>query len=331
MANAQNKNVVEGGKVLVVYHYYEKDQSYIENFSHFLRFGYHAELSYLIVVAGEHTIEFPVRDNIDYLFTENKNFDYGGYCAAIHKLMAWQEYDFYLFINSSVRGPFIPAYSNQNWTNFFVNQFSNETGMVGSAISITPSHHSIAKMYYEKYGRCERNDQFLGHVQTTCYALSRQVLEQLVGLGFYEETEALNKDETVRDYEIRLSQLILDMGLNLRCILPEYNQVDYRKALVDINPASREGDSGFDYSYFGRSVHPYESIFIKTSRATFSEEDLMRFAYSMSTESRLDDGLARQNLILSFIEKIQLCALKAIEDSKPHQKSLLKSLRNRFN
>lgn len=328
MTSVQKKNGVEDGKVLVIYHYYEKDQSYIDNFSHFLRFGYHTELNYLIIVAGEHTIDFPIIDNINYLFTENKNFDYGGYCAAIPKLTAWQGYDFYLFVNSSVRGPFIPAYSNQNWTNLFIDQFSNEIGIVGSAISITPSHHSIAQMYHKKYGGCERNNQFLGHVQTTCYALSRAVLEQLVQLGFYEETEALNKDETVRDYEIRLSQLILDMGLNFRCILPEYNQVDYRKALVDINPVSREGDSGFERSYFGRNVHPYESIFIKTSRATFSEEDLMRFAYSMSIQSKLEDGLARKKFILSFIERMRLCALKSIEDPNPHRKSLVKYLRN---
>ena len=64
---------VNGGKALVIYHYYEKDQSYIDNFSHFLRFGYDVDLSYLIIVAGEHTIDFPALDNIQYLFTKNKS------------------------------------------------------------------------------------------------------------------------------------------------------------------------------------------------------------------------------------------------------------------
>ncbi|AKD24587.1 hypothetical protein CL55_00002540 [Polynucleobacter duraquae] len=330
MANVQKKNRVQSGKVLVVYHYYEKDQSYIDNFSHFLRFGYCVELNYLIIIAGEYTIDFPLADNIKYFFTENKNFDYGGYCAAICELKAWQEYDFYLFINSSVRGPFIPAYDNQNWTDLFIDLFSNEVGIVGSAISITPSHHSIAKMYYGKYGIRERNDQFLGHVQTTCYALTRPVLEQLVKLGFYEGAENLNKDETICHYEIRLSQLIVDMGLNLRCILPEYNQVDYRKELLDINPSSREGDSGFERSYFGRSVHPYESIFIKTSRATLSEEDLMRLAHSMSINLKLNDALERQHFMRSFVQKIQASSLGPREDSRLQKKSLLKSMLNRF-
>ena len=38
--------------VLVIYHYYEKDQSYIDNFLHFIQFAYRPELNYLIVIAG---------------------------------------------------------------------------------------------------------------------------------------------------------------------------------------------------------------------------------------------------------------------------------------
>jgi hypothetical protein len=317
---------VDGGKVLVIYHYYEKDQSYIDNFSHFLRFGYDADLSYLLIVTGEYTIDFPALDNIQYLYTENKNFDYGGYCEAVSRLSIWQKYDFYLFINSSARGPFTPSYCNKKWTDLFIDQLSADTGIVGSAISITPSQHSIAKMYHEKYGKLERNHQFLGHVQTTCYALSRQVLEQLIKASFYEANEALNKDETVRDYEMRLSQLILDMGLNLRCMLPEYNQIDYREALTDLNPTSREGDSGFEHSYFGRSAHPYESIFIKTSRNTFSGEDLMRLAYSMSMHHKLPNCLEKLGFMQLFIRKVKSCVLQLVKAPTLRRKNFIKSL-----
>jgi hypothetical protein len=151
------------------------------------------------------------------------------------------------------------------------------------------------------------------------------VLGQLIQLGFYEENKDLNKDEAVRDYEMRLSQFILDMGLNLRCMLPEYNQTDYRKVREDMNTTSREGDSGFERSYFGRSAHPYESIFIKTSRNTFSEVDLMRFAFSMSFYRKLSDCLNRQAFLVAYIKKIQACALRTITESKPHRKNLLKS------
>lgn len=312
-------------QVLVLYHYYEKDQSYIDNFAHFLRFGYDSSLDYLIVIAGECSVDLPSLDNVQYFFTENKNFDYGGYCAAIQTLDLWQQYDFYLFINSSVRGPFLPAYCNQEWTNLFIEQLSDGVGIVGSAISTTPSSHSISKMYHEKYRILERNNHLLAHVQTTCYALSREVLGRLIQLGFYGRNKDLNKDEAVRDYEIRLSQLILDMGLNLRCMLPEYNQTDYRKACEDVNPTSREGDSGFKLSYFGRSAHPYESVFIKTTRSTFSNDDLMRFAFSMSIYRKLSDCLAQQAFVRTYTNKIQASSLRLTVESKLYRRNLLKS------
>ena len=310
-------------RALVLYHYYEKDQSYIDNFAHFLRFGYDPNLDYLIVIAGVCSLDLPTLDNIQYFYSENKNFDYGGYCAAIQNLDLWQRYDFYLFINSSVRGPFLPAYCSQEWAELFIEQLSDEVGIVGSVISLTPSDHSISRLYHDKYGNIERNNHLLAHVQTTCYALSRKVLGQLIQLGFYDENKELNKDEAVRDYEMRLSQLILDMGLNLRCMLPEYNQVDYRKAHKDVNPTSREGDSGFERSYFGRSVHPYESVFIKTSRNTFSEDDVLRFAFSMSFCRKLTVCLAQQSFLIAYITKIQVSSLTVIAESKPHRKNLL--------
>jgi hypothetical protein len=295
-----------------------------------LRFGYDSSLNYLIIVAGKYSIELPVLDNVEYLFTENRNFDYGGYCTAIKNLDLWQRYDFYFFINSSVRGPFLLGHCKQKWTELFIEKFSDDVGIVGSVISITPREHSIAKMYYKKYGVLDRNEQFLGHVQTTCYVLSRDVLDHLIEGGFYEGFDNLNKDETVRDYEIRLSQFILDVGLNLQCMLPEYNQIDYRETLVDINPRSREGDSGFKGSYFGRSAHPYEAIFIKTSRNTFSDKDLQSFAFSMSAQNAANIGLVRQGLLSAYIQKIQSCILNIDEKTKPYQKNSLKSFFKRF-
>jgi len=189
---------------------------------------------------------------------------------------------------------------------------------------MTPADHSISSLYNKKYGNLESNNHPLAHVQTTCYALSRKVLGQLIQFSFYNENKDLNKDEVVRDYEIRLSQLVLDLGLNLRCMLPEYNQIDYRKACEDVNTTSCEGDSGFKRSYFGRSAHPYESIFIKTSRNTFFEDDLMRFAFAMSFHLKLSDCLAPQTFLITYTKKIQACALRMIAESKPHRKNPLK-------
>jgi hypothetical protein len=109
-------------------------------------------------------------------------------------------------------------------------------------------------------------------------------------------------------------------------MLPEYNQIDYREALTDLNPTSREGDSGFEHSYFGRSAHPYESIFIKTNRNTFSGEDLMRLAYSMSMHHKLPNCLEKLGFMQFFIRKVKSCVLQLVKAPTLRRKNFIKSL-----
>jgi hypothetical protein len=162
----------------------------------------------------------------------------------------------------------------------------------------------------------DRNSNILSHVQSTCYALPRSILCHLIATGFYEAAHSLSKDETVRDYEIRLSQILLEQGYNLKCLLPEYNTFDYRFLDREINPFSREGDSGFEGSYFGRTVHPYEAMFIKTSRNTFSNEYLYQLANSMSFQFPAATNVSSTKVIEDYIQACE----KIVRDYKNYSK-----------
>ena len=315
---------VDGG-ILVVYHYYEKDQSYIDNLSHFIRFAYQPKLNYLIVVAGHYSIELPQAQNITYFFSTNQSFDFGGYARAIKALQFDTNYEFFVFVNSSVRGPFLPAYCKRTWVENLLDHFDHGIGVVGAAISLTPSHHAIAKLYHEKYGFLDRNRNLLSHVQSTCYVLPQSVLLHLIAMGFYETCNSLSKDETIRDYEIRLSQIILDLDLNLKCLLPEYNNHDYRSLAHDINPFSREGDSGFEGTYFGRTAHPYEAMFIKTSRNTFSDEYLCQLANSMSFQFPVNINISCINIIQEYSQHYE-SIVRNYKNFKMSQKSFWKNV-----
>jgi hypothetical protein len=286
---------------LVIYHYYEKDQSYIDNFSHFIQFAYKPHLNYVIVVAGSYTVDLPKASNIEYVFTHNENFDYGGYATAIKTLGSSDSCGHFIFVNSSVRGPFLPANARLSWEQILLDLFDPSVGVAGTAISLTPSHHSIAKLYHSKYGKTALNERILSHVQTTCYVLPKDSLRFLVDSGFYDITQALSKDEVVCDYEIRLSQLLLEHGRDLKCILPEYSQPDYRKLKYEINTSSREGDSGFENSYFGRTAHPYESVFVKTSRNTFTDRYLKQLANSMLINMPAEKSISNLEIVRHYL------------------------------
>ena len=72
--------------------------------------------------------------------------------------------------------------------------------------------------------------------------------------------------ELIANKEIGLSQIALNKGWNINCILPKYRDLDYRTLDKDINKASRDGDPYLENSYFGKTIDKYDVIFFKINR-----------------------------------------------------------------
>jgi hypothetical protein len=266
-------------RTLIFYHYFEKNAAYTDNLLHFLRFGYDREADFVIVVSGSHSVAIPKFDNLRCIEVENRNFDYGGYAAAIAATPNLDAYDAFVFVNSSMRGPYMPAYAKGPWHRYFTDQFGDDVGLVGAAINECTS--TEAQVYREKYG----GSGPCVHVQSTAYAMPAATMRMLLASGFYDDKRVLEKMEVIRDYELRLSQLVLQSGLNLKCLLPEYNLVDYRTGATCANEAARGGDPSWPFGYFGRSAHPFEIMFVKTERRLFSMAYLDLLSASMNARS----------------------------------------------
>lgn len=287
---------------LVIYHYFEKDASYRDNFLHFLLFGVQDNNDYVIIISGDHSLELPDLPNVRYVFTEPKRSDFGGYAELINQGLNIDPYQYIFFINSSVRGPFIPPYVNSSWTQILLEQMQADIGMVGTSICTLKADFRHSINYQARYGG---NTPF-SHVQTMAYVLRREVLNSLIAQGFYRQDRDTSKTLAIEDYEIHLSQLVLAQGWNLRCLLPELNQVDYRKPHVNPNPSSTVGDPNEVLGYFGRSIHPYEGLFVKTNRHLFTEYYLSRLTYSMlmARAEELHDAVLRSRSVKDYLERI---------------------------
>jgi len=320
--NRRQKKINSMPKTVVLYHYFEKDNSYKDNLLHFLSFGYSKTIDYVVIIAGKHSLHLPSADNISYVFTKNLNNDFGGYCHAINNVLDISEYEYFFFINSSIRGPFLTARDNKAWIEYFIEQLQPDIGIVGSTINILPPSASCAISYTEKYGQSVN----YSHVQTSSYLLPKQTLLYLINEGFYGSSGILDKEDAIRDYEVRLSQLITRRGWNLKSLLPEYNNIDYRIPHIDINPTSDHGDPCFKDCYFGRSIHPNEIIFIKTNREIYPLAYYDRLTYSLFSLERsrnelgesidLESYHARMNLVGRYKENVSYIplgrALKAL-------------------
>ena len=289
-------------KTLVIYHYYEKDSVYRDNLLHFLTFGYSEDIDYIIVISGNHTLDLPSAQNIQYMYTENLGNDFGGYCRVINNTLDINKYEFFIFINSSVRGPFLMARDNKAWTNYFIDQLQEDVGMVGSTINILPISSACSISYIDKFGKTNN----LSHVQSTSYLLPKKSLAYLIKEGFFDSDPIHDKEAAIRDYEVRLSQLIKQNGWNLKCLLPEYNLIDYRSPHVDINPTSDHGDPCFKDAYFGRTIHPHEIIFIKTNRQIYSTDFLQRLAYSLFSIKNLTKQILKSKDLEDYCHRINM-------------------------
>jgi hypothetical protein len=305
-------------RACVLYHFYEANQNYVKNFQHFLTFATNIEADFYCVIAGNCSFDLPTINNVNYIFTENKNWDYGGYAIALKEHITVDSYEYFAFINSSVRGPFIPPVIHQPWIDSFISLFSDHVGGVGSAIDILPSESAESHYFQARYSHYPTP---LSHIQTTAYVLSHKAIKVLLANRFYEISENLSKEEIICRYEILLSQILLKNGLNIKCLLPEYNKIDYRQAHNNINPTSYNGDPTTPDGYFGRTIHPYESIFIKTQRGLYPDHYL-----DMLTKSMLSYNEGIKNLT-DLTDDRGLLRAKYIYDSREQLKKILKKLR----
>jgi hypothetical protein len=98
------------------------------------------------------------------------------------------------------------------------------------------------------------------------FAMTRECLEFLIFSKLFSNNDYNNWSEFIAIKEILMSQLVLKNNWNISCIIPEYQNIDYRLLNNDFNFSSDHGDPNYSNCCFGRTVHPYESIFIKINR-----------------------------------------------------------------
>lgn len=254
---------MQKNKKAVVYHFYEVDNTHKDNLFWFLLLSYKSDIDFFIVLADKDFNDLPILPNIKYLTIKNNAFDYGGYSNFFAKCN-WQDYEKIVFINSTVRGPILPTYVN-DWFDSFTYHLKDDIGIVGSTINILNDVGNEGKIYREFY----KTNTPYSHVQTNVFALNQKSLEFLAQNNFWTNKSINTKLDTVIHFEIRLSQLILQNKLNLKCLLAPYNRIDFRQPIQDINKFSSNGDVRYKDCYFGHSIDPYQIMFVSTNRQIF--------------------------------------------------------------
>lgn len=174
-------------KILITYHYLERDSLYQDNLRHFLRHGILSSCDYIICINGGCSLDLPLSPNVRYIHRPNVGFDFGAYDDAINTTDI-DRYEFFFFINCTMRGPFLPSYFSAPWTSPFLEMLSDKVKLAGPTINILNRNSFYAALFRQRYTFREP----YSHVQSMMFVTDHDCLAFLKRKGFFNrETKAL--------------------------------------------------------------------------------------------------------------------------------------------
>ena len=143
---------------------------------------------------------------------ENKGYDFGGWSDLLlkHRLAFEPSYDTYLFVNSSVIGPFTGEHADEQWTDIFRKGLNEDVKLFGVTIN------------------CCQKPLTFAHVQSYLFAMSKQTVHDLIKDDLFSEKYVNTFLEAIWDKEVRMSRLIIERGGNIGSTHRYYGGVDFR-------------------------------------------------------------------------------------------------------
>lgn len=241
-------------KTIIFYAYYETSHS-IGNLEYFSKVGITDDPNflYVIIINGyKCSIDLPIYNNCIVLKKDNTGFDFGAYNFAIKYLEELFNcktkdfsYDYFIFLNAGVTGPFLPTYYNLHWTNVFNSKINEKVKLVGTTIVCLPPT--------DDGGHGPRIEGF-------CFATDK------IGLDILIEKKNIfmqhsSKYSAIIYGEYGLSKAIFEKGFTIDCLLYKYQNIDWtNKKNWDLNSNIHPSRKN---SYDGISIHPFEVVFHK--------------------------------------------------------------------
>ena len=213
-----------------------------------------SDIDYIIVINGficDEAIQFPSLSNLTIIKRPNEGYDFGGHHSGLEFLANRKKtYDYYFFMNSGVIGPILPNYWDLltpriHWSSLFIQKITDVVKVVGTTIVCLPG--------YDAGGYGPKVEGFF--FMTDAVGLS--VLEKE---GTIFRNHATKYDAIVQG-EYGVSRAILKHGYSIDCMLPKYQNIDWRDPKNHTHNENRHPSR--KGTYFGQSIQPYEVIFHK--------------------------------------------------------------------
>lgn len=247
--NINNEEKIKKILVLYVYHIYnERVKSFIENC-----IFYDENIDFIIISNNKNNnlnatnIE---NKNVKILFRDNVGYDFGGWSDALLTDNLYEKYNNFIFVNSSVIGPFLPSNYKGKWTDIYINGLQNNVKLFGSTINTIG------------------NPLKLAHVQSYIFSMDETTLKYLIKCSIFSKSNyAKTFDNAIHHKEILMSRKIIENNWNIGSLMTYYENIDFTFR----NKKPQEYDIIFFddvmyQKYRNNLWSEYELVFIKGNR-----------------------------------------------------------------
>ena len=209
-----------------------------------------------MMISNDKTNEINVPDYVKVLYRDNVGFDFGGWSDALLRDNLYINYDNFIFVNSSVIGPFLPSYYKDKWTNIYINGLQNNVKLFGSTINTC----------YDPLNK--------SHVQSYIFSMNKTTLEYLIDCQIFSIVNyAKTFEEAIWKKEVLMSRLIIKNNWNIGSLLPYYKDVDFT---FRYKPPSEYKfpflDDIMNEDYQNSLWNSYDIVFIKGNRFNNGEK-----------------------------------------------------------
>jgi hypothetical protein len=244
-------------RVLVsfVFHIYNERVKYFINNCIF----YDENIDFVIISNNKTNREFmvDVPSYVKILYRDNIGYDFGGWSEALLSNNLYQSYDKFIFVNSSVSGPFIPADYSGKWTDMYINGLRNNIKLFGSTINTL------------------RDPVNYSHIQSYIFSMDKSTLEYLIKCEIFSITSyAETFYDAVTNKEILMSRKIIENGWNIGSLCTYYADVDFTFSCKSPQEYNIEflDDIMFE-NYRNVLWNDYQLVFIKGNRINITNKN----------------------------------------------------------
>ena len=234
------------GKILVLYVFHEMNKR-VDIFLKKCIFK-DDNVDFLVISNGyNENLDLP--SYVKVIRRNNVGFDFGGWSEGLLRDELYKKYDYFIFANSSIVGPFIPDYYKDNWTSIFINGLNDDIKLYGVTIN------------------ADKDPLFRSHVQSYLFTMDKSILKFLIDKEIFSLTNiSLTMKDCIENKEVLMSRFIIDNGWNIGAVCNYYNSVDFRFKEKQPHEYDMNFTGDLTYNkYRDKLWNEYQIVFIKGS------------------------------------------------------------------